>query len=320
MRRTESTTGFARLRRVAIAIFQIAALFVCLLQFSPGLLAQTSEPDNSLPFYMGEELRYQNSNIFARTMYSTVGSLANVAYWDQRDWWAAGLTAAGTLLLMAPTSPSPDVRFQDWVLDGRNPVLDTLLPRLTSERFIYFGAGLIGSTALAGWAFDSPELSELASLALESLAVAQFLHVSQKLLIGREGPAQGDGQGIIYGPSRSWEFFPSGTPSGHTASLFAITALVVDYADNIYIDMLGYFCYVYIGVSVIYNNQHFISDVVWGAPFGYAVGKWVARHRSSKYKYKNGAPVRKTGIRLSGAMPWIDDATGAGGFSLLWSW
>lgn len=285
--------------------------------------ATTPEPDDDgddLPFYLGERFRYQNLTVWARYWVSMAGTSIHFLEWDERDWLWFGLTVGGTLAFMAPTDPSPDARLQFWILDRQTKEWDYFFPRLSTERFSVFGMSLISISALTGWIGGLPEILEWSSLMLETLGLTQSHHIIQKLLIGREGPTNGDGLGIVYGPTRGYEFFPSGTPSGHTASVFALTTLTMDYFDTLWLDILGYTIYSYICASVLYNNQHFISDVVWGAPLGYFIGKWVVRHRSSKYRYRNGEPWRIGTSRFVGISPWGDAVTGASGLSATWTW
>jgi len=272
------------------------------------------------PFYKSDDLRYP-AHIVPRFFSSLAGTTVSVVYWDGRDWAAAGLTAAGTLAFMAPTDPSPDARLQFWIQDHRTRLLDNVFPRLTTERFSAFGFCLMGAFALAGLSLDEPELLEMSSLMLETLGVTQFLHVGQKLMVGREGPEQGDGLGIVYGPTAGPGFFPAGTPSGHTASVFAISTLLMGYFDEPWFDWLGYAAWAYISVSVLYNNQHFISDVVWGAPMGYFIGKWMLEHRSSRYRYRHGIPVRlrdSEPASFVGILPWGTPSEGVVGLSAAW--
>lgn len=306
-------------------MLRLYTLLPIVLLMSASFPATAEEGKNSeaLPFFMGEELRYQNCNMFSRYFYDLTGTFANIGYyWDGEDWLYAGLTAAGTLALMAPTDPSPDARLQFWIMDQDIDYLDPFFPRLTTERFSVFGLSLAGTTAVVGYVGGWPDVVELSSLFLETLAFTQTLHIAQKLLIGREGPEQGEGKGIVYGPSRGWEFFPSGTPSGHTASVFALATLTMDYFREPWLDVIGYASMAYISFSVLYHNQHFISDVVWGAPMGYFIGKWVARNRSSKYRYEKGEAQRieASSARFIGVVPWGDPGYGASGLSLLWGW
>lgn len=133
--------------------------------------------------------------------------------------------------------------------------------------------------------FKNNKLLEYISLTLEAIGVTQLYHVSFKLLMGREGPPQGDGRGIIYGPKRSLDFFPYGTPSGHIATLYAMTTVAAEYFDSWVLRILSHVVGVYYAVNLIYNDQHFVSDIIWGASLGYFVGQWIVKHRSSRYSY-----------------------------------
>ncbi len=279
-----------------------------------------SSTEGNLPFYLGEKFRYQNLTVWARFWVSLLGTTIHFLEWDETDWMWFGLTVGGTLALMAPTDPSPDARLQFWIQPRRTRVMDGVFWRLTTERFSAFGIGLVGASALAGWIGGWPEITEWASLMWETLGIVQIHHVAQKLMIGRESPYDGDGLGIIHGPSQGYKLFPSGTPSGHTASVFALTTLTMDYFDLLWLDIVGYTLYGYICASVLYNNQHFISDVVWGAPLGYFLGKWVVRHRSSKYRYVHGEPMRIGTARFVGFAPFVDPDVGVTGLAATWTW
>jgi hypothetical protein len=49
----------------------------------------------------------------------------------------------------------------------------------------------------------------------------------------------------------------------------------------------GLFC-----LSLFVDDYHFMSDVLWGASMGWAVGEWVVRHRSTRYISNAGVPIR----------------------------
>lgn len=286
---------------------------------APKVSPSTPE-ESSLPFYLGESLRYQNCNIFYRFGLDIVGTPIHFVHWDAQDWLVAGLTAGSTLALMAPTDPSPDAHLQYWLVEHQNKPLDYVFPRLTTERFSGFGIGIWGVSAAVGWIFDLPDIQEWASLFLETMGISQILHNAQKLMMGRESPEQGAGRGIVHGPSRGPDLWPGGTPSGHTISVFALATLTAKYFDNPWIDGLAYFSYAYISLSVVYNNQHFISDVVWGAPIGYFLGYWMAEHRSSRYTYIGDRPVRREPSSFVGIFPWTEASVGAQGLRAVWRW
>ena len=290
-------------------------------------LKSSAAVSGKLPFFKSDKLRYPDTMIFLRTPVAIAACVLNIPYWDSHDWAAVGLTAAGTLAFMAPTDPSPDARLQFWIVKHQYKVLDYAMPALRTKTFSPVAVAVMAGLWGGGWLFGNDGIKEWGSLAIEALIVAQSMHVAQKLTMGREGPTQGDGLGIVYGPSKGPELWPSGTPSGHTASVVAVATLTMMYFDNPWVDAAAYFAGGYIMVSVLYNNQHFISDVIWGAPLGYFIGKWVYDHHSSKMSYHNGVPKKRPGkkkalisFEYQGIMPWTHPWSGAQGLSALWKW
>ena len=284
---------------------------------------QKDKDDDGLPFYRGDHLRFENADIFKRTGASLIGNVLEIGHWDQDDWLIAGGTAATTIALMAPTDPSPDVRFQAWVQENRTRKMNKAMPPLRTPAFRTYGLGTIGLLGLYGHFGDKPKVLEAASLSMEAVTVAVTLHLAQKLIIGREGPTDGDGLGIIHGPTEGINLYPAGTPSGHTASVWAMSVVLMDQVDQWWGHVLGWSINSYVAVSLVYNDQHYISDIIWGAPLGYFVGKWVSKHRSSKYDYLNGIPQRadllkKKKIQFATISPLPADRYGTRGVSAVW--
>ena len=288
-----------------------------------GQVSTVTDNEQDFPFYKGDHLRFQNADIFKRTGATLIGSVLEIGKWAQEAWLWAGGTAAVTIALMAPTDPSPDVRFQRIVQEQRTRKLNKAMPPLRTVQFRQYGMGGIGLLALYGAFGDKPRVLEAASLSMEAVTVAVTLHLVQKLAIGREGPTDGDGLGIIYGPTEGIHLYPAGTPSGHTASVWAMSTVLMDQVDTWWGYTLGWTINGYVAVSLVYNNQHYISDIIWGAPIGYFVGKWVSEHRSSKYTYRDGIPYRvsleRKKVRFATIAPLADNGTGIRGVQAVWT-
>jgi hypothetical protein len=48
----------------------------------------------------------------------------------------------------------------------------------------------------------------------------------------------------------------------------------------------------YMSASLVYHDQHFVSDVLWGGAMGYAVATWVVdRHTSARHRHATSAAV-----------------------------
>ena len=85
-----------------------------------------------------------------------------------------------------------------------------------------------------------------------------------KVSVGRERP---DGSG---------NRFSSSFPSGHVSGSFALASTI----DTMYGHYFGIPLYLfagYVGFSRMSDNKHFLSDVVFGAALGTAIGRGVAK-------------------------------------------
>jgi hypothetical protein len=207
---------------------------------------------------------------------------AELPRWRTRGWLGLAGVVVPVGALMAPTDPSPDARFDRWTrqhLDGRIPHLW----RWENQRVAWpvlaaSTAGTWGAAHLFRW----PHVAQGSSLIVESVAVAQVYHLSMKLLIGRQGPSDGDGLGIVCGPAASFGLFPAGTPSGHAATLFSMLgASQTWYRPPWPVAVTTHGLVGGLIVMHVLNHGHFPSDSLWGAAMGYAIGVWVVQHRGS---------------------------------------
>lgn len=258
-------------------------LFVLLIVVSNTLSAQAQEREVRCEGPLQEDRwRAPQARVIPRAWRDLAAVPASVVAWDAADWGRFAAIAAPTLALMLPPNPSPDVRVQRWLRENERPGADKFFLQIKtvpiSIALAAYGAVLF-STA---WALHDDALFEFGSLSVEALLVTQFFHITTKLLVGREGPYQGNGEGRIYGPTRI--FFPGGTPSGHAASTYAVLTVMAEYWDKLPLHILAHAIGLYVSMSLVYERQHFVSDVIWGAPMGYFIGRWIVRHRSSRFR------------------------------------
>ncbi|MBN1533548.1 MAG: phosphatase PAP2 family protein [Spirochaetes bacterium] len=247
------------------------------------------EASGVIPF-QSDAYRYQNRWLVPRALSSLVSCSLGILEWDGSDWFIAGMVTASTASLMVPMGGlSADTRLYYRVRDMRDDDVRCLFPDISS---VAWGCIIASWTALwygTGWIAQSSAVMEYISLTLEAVGLTQFYHVTFKLLLGREGPPQGHGGGTIHGPARSLELFPYGTPSGHIATLYAMTTVAAEYLDSWVLRILSHVAAAYYAVNLIYNDAHFASDIIWGASIGYYVARWVVKHRSSRFTYRDGA-------------------------------
>jgi membrane-associated phospholipid phosphatase len=156
-----------------------------------------------------------------------------------------------------------------------NTTLDntaTRLEKLSSPGAYYFGGGLYLVGRVAGW----DRVADLGLHATESVMLAEGIGYVLKRTIGRARPYVSStadprdfsfGTGFGTGDRRSF-------PSGHTYTAFAVASAVTSEtsawwpASKWFVAPLMYGGAAMVGLSRMYHNQHWASDIVLGAAVG----------------------------------------------------
>ena len=76
-------------------------------------------------------------------------------------------------------------------------------------------------------------------------------------------------------------------PSGHASVTFA-TATVIERHLGWRKAVLGYAIASYVAMSRIHDNQHYLSDVVFGAAVGTIAGRTVVHHKADYWAFSAG--------------------------------
>lgn len=195
--------------------------------------------------------------------------------WDSKDWIKAGLILGGTASLFLV-----DQKVKDFARSNQSPVASGfasvgnnmgtpifILPALGA----YYGYGAIA---------DDHKARRVSLLALESFAISGIMTEGIKTLAGRHRPETGDSNMHWDGPRLKNASFSS----GHTSSVFSVaTVFANEYQDNKYVAPIAYGLASLTGLSRIYSNKHWSSDVFFGGALGYFVGKAVLKlHKEDK--------------------------------------
>ncbi|MDQ3265857.1 MAG: phosphatase PAP2 family protein [Myxococcota bacterium] len=243
--------------------------------------------------FLGEAYRYQHRGVFRRLLSDYAAIPLGIPRWSGTEWAWFGITVGVTAGLFLPLANPLDQRFQNW-LATQYP---SAVPHLWSpfnDLFIFGGmfALAVGTLAYGHFTGQDPYV-ETFSLMLEALVLIQSLHISTKLLLSRDGPNNGTGH-FINGPTwATFQRFPEGAPSGHTGTLFALATVVSSYWENPWLSIGVYSVATVFASALVLDRYHYISDVLWGGSMGVAVGRYVVRHRSSRYRYQEGQPQRR---------------------------
>ena len=211
-------------------------------------------------------------------------------HWKKKEWIIAGSVAAAGITLYVFDDEIRKV-FQM----NKNSSLD-----FTSKYIIepwgsgLYPAALFGGYYIYGLAAKDKRARQIALGGTQAFVMAAITSQIVKHIFHRHRPSQD-----IPPNPRLWEgpFTESkytAFPSGHTTAAFAMASMMSKvYKDHVWVGIVSYGIATGVGLSRIYNNVHWSSDVFIGAALGYAIGQTVYTMMSSDSKLSLG--VSETG-------------------------
>ena len=200
--------------------------------------------------------------------------LSSPLRWDSSEWATASFIAGGTGLFFLL-----DDEIQSEVQGKRSSTTDDI-----SEIFEHFGNGTLTLPTIAGFYLygrfsERKKVARTALLAAESFILTGLFATVIKSGVGRHRPYKDNNSRIFDGFSTNNSSFPS----GHTATAFAIATVVAkEYEDVPLMVPFSYSVATLAGLSRINDNQHWASDVFFGATLGYLISKTILRLHSYK--------------------------------------
>lgn len=213
-----------------------------------------------------------NGAYFKKYWTDTKSIVSSPAHWDQKDWTKLGVFVAAEGGLMFA-----DQSVKDFFQENRSTNLDRISKNLLEP----FGGNysllvMTGFVAHGLLAKNSKSVST-GLLSLESFLLASVLVRIPKTLAGRDRPDVATDQFQFKGP-----FHGNSFPSGHTTAVFSVASVIAtQYRDTKWVPFAAYSVASMVGLSRIYDNKHWLSDVVAGAAIGTLVGNLVSNRTSS---------------------------------------
>lgn len=214
-------------------------------------------------------------------------SMAEEPFFTAGDAWLALGFVAGTAA-MAPF----DLALAESLQDSTLQVHGVLRDLAATARLLGFpGTVVIGGSMYAvGRLGDMPRMAAMGLHATEAVVLSYGVVWTGKNLLGRARPDRDPGNPFNFGLGRG---FRGGSdyramPSGHTAAAFAAAAAVTAESGELWPEATPYLATTLytgaalVGVSRMYHNRHWASDVVMGAAVGTFSGLKVVR-----YHYRN---------------------------------
>jgi len=230
-------------------------------------------------------IQYRLNGAFFKSIFSDAEYVVTrPAYWQRRDFRNLGIVmgTTGALLLadkeikrIAQRNYNPFV----------NSVADIVEP-FGNRYSPYIMAGMY----VAGAVIKDRDLKNTALLTFKSYAISTSLYLITKSMVRRNRPAYTDNN-LDFHPPFSNDRYHTSFPSGHTLTVMTLaTAVSEAYGkQHRWIPWVAYGIAGLTGVSRIYHNRHWSSDVWIGASLGYFVTRSV---------FKNNRVKKRTGLEV----------------------
>ncbi|MBE0651686.1 MAG: phosphatase PAP2 family protein [Bacteroidales bacterium] len=213
-------------------------------------------------------------------------------HWKKPEWIAFGGVVAGGATLYIFDNKINNF-FQAHQTAGLNRVAKYGLEPLGSGVYSFpFVAGFY----FYGVATHNKKMMRVAMAATQAVIIGGVSVEVVKNIFGRVRPYQSvpANPRLWMGPTHIPNYVSF--PSGHTVVAFSLaTVFASAYKDKPWVGILSYGLATGVGLSRIYNDKHWSSDVLLGAALGFAVGK-------TAYHILEGNPHLKMGIMNDGTV------------------
>ncbi|NTW78578.1 MAG: phosphatase PAP2 family protein [Geobacteraceae bacterium] len=224
--------------------------------------AQTAQPDR----ITGE---------YAKGYFTDAGRiLASPVNWNSDDWLKAGLIVGATSVIYFADTDIKKIsqKNQSQVGDKFAAIGDTLGNPL-------YTLPPLGLFYLYGHINEDPKARRASLLTIESIAISAAFTLAIKQAAQRHRPFAGSSSTTWDGPG--FQNSDPSFPSLHTTTAFSIASVLAEeYDNNPYVAPIAYGLATLTGLSRIYDNKHWASDVFFGAAIGYFAGKAVVSYHT----------------------------------------
>lgn len=201
------------------------------------------------------------------------------AKWEAKQWLGFG-AVAGTGIL----AYTQDEKIQKFFTDHRSTAADNF-SKYVFEPFGRFSPVLIGGLYLTGRLVKDNRLAGTSLTAAKSLAVSSLIGGVVKQLTHRHRPYQDDIPDHANWDGPFGDIHYNSFPSGHSTAAFSMaTVFAMEYRSTIWVPALAYTLATGTAVSRLYDNKHWVSDVVIGSALGFVTGRFMWKQSQGNHK------------------------------------
>jgi hypothetical protein len=268
-----------------IALFPIRYLLLLLFAYCSLFTTIAQEPqkkDLTAPETPKEKIleKKQGKKLYSISQFVHETSLfvKQPTKWIGSDWLKLGIVTAATFSAMPFDKNMADKTQGNQKYYYSAPMVGG---RIYGEWYSIAGvAGAFGLYGLVAQDNGAKKITlELLQAGIYSEAVTEVF----KVIIGRARPSTNE-DAFTFHPFTVKNDFNS-MPSGHATSSMALSTVMSRHAPTTFLKILAYVPAAVTMYSRIYQNKHWLSDVVPGAAIGFATGNWVVDlHEGKRHK------------------------------------
>ncbi|MGB0176677.1 MAG: phosphatase PAP2 family protein [Owenweeksia sp.] len=200
--------------------------------------------------------------------------------WETKEYLILGATAGGVALAI-----SQDESFRELILENPNSVKDGFAIAGEAMGNTYYVAGALVLSYGGACLFKNERLGEAVWVTTKSVVISAVITHTLKSVFNRQRPFEGgdDPDALEWFNGRPFQDGNKSFPSGHTTTAFAIASGLSNYYNDKW--WVGAVAYPLAGLTAwsrMYDDKHWLSDIMAGAAIGIFTGKVVNTQENIK--------------------------------------
>ncbi|MFZ2864068.1 MAG: phosphatase PAP2 family protein [Ignavibacteriaceae bacterium] len=209
--------------------------------------------------------------------------LTSPKYFQSEDWIKLSATIGITGLAMIIDE---DIKY--FSQSNKTEFLNNIF-KVDDYYHIEFMASSIAVLYLYALIDKNNEVRNLSLRLAESTVYAELINLSIKFISGRSRPYFSE-SAFMFDPFK-FNFDQTSFPSGHSTLAFAYSSVIAKEYNNFLWKLGWYSLAVITAYARVYNNKHWLSDIVLGSAIGLFVGEYVNNHKTNRRYNISDEPV-----------------------------
>lgn len=232
-------------------------------------------------------IRYRINGTYLKSIFEDLGyTVSRPAHWHKKDFTRLGIVFGVTGGLMLA-----DYEIKRAFQLNQTKFLNSVAQEIEPLGNAYSPYLILGMYAV-GVVTKNRNLEHASLMTTKSLLISTLLYTTAKVIIRRERPSFTDNT-ANYDPPFTGDRKHTSFPSGHMLTVTTVaTALAEIYGEDYpWVPWVTYSLAGLTGLSRLYHNRHWSSDVWIGASLGYFVTKTVFKHQRQRSKRGTYSPL-----------------------------